>query len=405
MENKSTSKTRVPVISRRRIGESLSLVFGALMILSFQNCGFRSAKLPGTDTASTALAAGAAAQPAGSGQSGVATLASPTPAPANGSLPSSTPTPAPTPAPSSAPVSTTLIPTTPPLKSASPMTEVHPEMVTSIGTNQGQTKTLITEVAAGAGFKVQAVQNGSQLVWTEPGGYLEYNINIEVGGSYGLAIFNSASDPGTDLDLYVDGKLIAKRQTGGSVSGETVRTANALVSMASGPHKLKLVTGAQAKVFAFGGLQVNYPIDPLVNFGMIQDLNSSTPTVLVQDAVTDFYRLGLWADSNGNKSWGCVWSYCFVEFQVHSDHAAAYVLTIDYTQQSNANHACASLIVNGSQQRDVEMFSPSGHGQTAPQTLQLPAGTSRLRIANENYYNGVFCFGANFSSITLAPVL
>ncbi len=137
---------------------------------------------------------------------------------------------------------------------------------------------------------------------------------------------------------------------------------------------------------------------PVANFGMVQALSLSAPKVLMADAVSDFYRLFL----NGS-TWECAWSYCFVEFLVSSAQEANYQISVAYSQQVPANHACAGFSVNGVTQDTVEMLSPDGQGVTTPKTIKVPAGVSKLRIYNSNFFNGVFCYGAFYRSITVSP--
>ena len=259
---------------------------------------------------------------------------------------------------------------------------------------------LSTEISAGAGFTSKGQDLQTWLERNQPGAFAEYEVNIVEAGICGLAILYWQAPAGIELDLYVDGALIGKAVTAKNAN-EEARVPNAFRQFTLGRHKIKLVTGAQAGALELRGVQVNCPGDPLANLGRIQALSPTATTTLQLDSAVDFYRLSL-DPIKSEKYWACVWTFCFFEFLVSSEKPASFELTMKYIQQSNENHACVGYNVNGLQQATLDMNG--GTGRTTPKTIVVPAGTSRLRISNINYFKDVFCFGGSYTDIQLKPV-
>ena len=274
--------------------------------------------------------------------------------------------------------------------------------VVSIG-NDGGSDFLNPGPTAVAGF-TQAGDGG--WTWSKPGGYMDFNLSVPVAGNYGFELIYTAQSSGTVFDVYLNDVLVGKSTILATTqtSGNNARSGVILLTLPVGASKLRLVTGAQTSGgFEILGIESYNPGNPVTHFGGIQKLSLTSPMALAADMANDWFRLPL--SVNGTmKNWSVVWSLGYVGFLVQSDQAATYQVTVDYVQQSSTVHSCGGIRVNGVEQAVFEMLSPSGTGTSAPQKITLPAGVSELKFYDHNYFNNVFCYGADWRNITVTPV-
>jgi hypothetical protein len=285
-----------------------------------------------------------------------------------------------------------------------------PAAVTSIASTTGSgVYVLVTAASAGAGM-VEGT-HGDTKVWKydQAGAYLEYTVSTATAGAYGLAIVYWAMQAGGSAAVLIDGAMAgtvtfgstvgASRQGGGGIPSCCGRATTVLARLRAGTSKVRIAFTPGTTPVDLVGIQVDSAKAPLPDFGKVHQLSASAATPLQPDAVSDFFRL-----QYTDGAWQCVWSFCFIEYQVSTERAGAYEVALRYAAAMGAGRpGCAEFLVDYKLQGAVKLDSTTTIS-AAPVTVMLPAGVSRLRIRNGDYFQGTFCWGARFVDAVVKPV-
>jgi len=280
-----------------------------------------------------------------------------------------------------------------PTANPTPIKVASPAPVSTVSTSVGQTTKLIKEISTGAGMALVVSGTDATWKWMQPGAFLEYTVNVTTAGRYGLAVFFHAQQAGGMVTLSVDGADLGTQTL--LASG---RAPNVMATLKVGQSKIRVTIPPQSVPVDVSGLQLNFPKDPLPDFGKVLAVSASARTVLQPDAVADFYRLQ-WE----KQSWGCIWHYCFIEYLIEVEKPGSYQIAVKHTTFDKMGGA--AITVNGVAATTFR-FDPLPSGPavyTPPQTITLPAGTSRLRVADPNRINGEVCWGAHYVEVALNP--
>lgn len=259
--------------------------------------------------------------------------------------------------------------------------------------------------ARAAGVKA-TTRNGSAL-WqsAEPGAWLEYSVEALEPGSYSFVIMYYSAEPGGIATISVDdveigvARFATKEVAGeyGGVPNCCARGHGLMANLTAGAHRVRVSVSPRSTPLEIYGLQINYAGQQLANGGKVHALPAtSEPTSLPADGVTDFYRMNYDA---AKQAWPCQKSFCRVEYLVSPAEPGRYQLSLRYEK---IDQQCMGVgIALEDESKAIFRLEQAGN-LTAPVSLDLPCGVSRISIRDPNYVDGEFCsFGALFGAVEL----